>query len=86
MPSFWASGQDDPACAKGFTFRRYPIDLKTYNSTAIRQTYELFAKTVAEVPALNASTLFFEQYSVQGVRAVPSDSTAFPHRGDNFMV
>ena len=86
MSRFFASSAKDPACGKGFTFRRYPIDFKAYNSTAVRRAYNLFAKTIADVPALNLSVLAVEQYSVQGVQAIPSESTAFPHGSENFLM
>ena len=37
-------------------------------------------------PALAYSFFLFEGYSLQGVKSVPADSTAFPHQDANLLV
>ena len=86
MSRFIVSSEDDPACGTDFTFRRYQIDLKTYDTTAVRLAYDMFSKTMADVPALSNSLFVVEQYSVQGVQAIVPDSTAFAQRADTFLM
>lgn len=65
---------------------RYPIDLLTYDVKAMRDTFNLFAVTSLKIPALNGSLFLFEGYSLQGVQRIPSESTAFPFRGDTLLL
>ncbi|KAI1177725.1 FAD binding domain protein [Nemania sp. FL0916] len=65
---------------------RFPIDLLEYNVGAQRKAYDLFASTTQQNTALNGSLFLLEGYSTQGVKAVPSDQTAFPFRGDNLLL
>ncbi|KAI0428763.1 FAD binding domain protein [Xylaria sp. FL1042] len=48
--------------------------------------YDLFASATKITPALNGSLFPFEGYSLQGVKAVPNDHTAFPNRAGNLLV
>ena len=86
--SAWAGvSNEDPTCSRGGLNKiRFPIDLETYNVEAMRQMYDLFASNTQDTPAFNGSVILYEGYSVQGVQAVPSDSTAFPFRGDNLLL
>ncbi|KAI1749587.1 FAD binding domain protein [Xylaria castorea] len=87
LPTWTGLALDTPVCQKaGLVNIRFPIDLQSYNLDAQRKVYDLFASTLKEVPALNGSLILFEGYSLQGVQAVPSDSTAFPNRAGNLLL
>lgn len=63
----------------------FPIGLKSYNIQAQRSAFDAFNSFTADATFIN-SAVVFEGYSTQAVKAVPSDSTAFPHRGDNIVM
>ncbi|KAI0412992.1 hypothetical protein F5X98DRAFT_391328 [Xylaria grammica] len=87
IPTWIGESNDSPPCQKaGFVNIRFPIDLESYNATAQRLAYELFASKTQEFPALNNSLFLFEGYSLQGVKEVPSESSAYPFRQDNLLV
>jgi hypothetical protein len=87
LPEWTGNADDSPPCQKsGLVNTRFPIDLQTYNIAAQRQVYDLFANATQQTPALNNSLFLFEGYSLQGVKAVPSNATAFPFRADNLLV
>lgn len=78
----------DPPCQiTGNANPRFPIYLKSYNPTAMRQVYDLFtqATTNASTPFSNA-LFMFEGYSTLGVKAIGDDTTAFAYRADNLLV
>lgn len=75
-----------PVCQPGVaTGMLFPVRLQTYDLHAQRAAFEQFSKLTA-IPAFNASGFLLEGYSVIGVKAVPAESTAFPHREDNLLV
>jgi hypothetical protein len=78
---------DTPCQKTGNANPRFPIYLKSYNTTAQFLVYDLFrqATTNASTPFSNA-LFMFEGYSQQGVKAIPSASTAFAYRADNLLV
>ncbi|KAI4226647.1 MAG: hypothetical protein L6R36_003013 [Xanthoria steineri] len=78
-------GDEDFSCAHGFNRVQYPVGLLNYNVSNTRAVYNLFKEQTVAVPALNLSTVVFEGYSLQGVKAVPAASTAYPHREDNIL-
>lgn len=51
----------------------------------MRQAYDLYNEATHSVPAFFDSLFMFEGYSVQGVRAIDADSSAFAFRGDNLL-
>lgn len=58
-----------------------------YNATTERQLWNHFNGKVAQYPELAATAqLMHEGYATAGVQAVPSDSTAYPHREDNHIL
>ena len=79
------SGVDDPVCAKGFSWKLYPVGLQVYNITTNWAIYNLYSKMVSENPAFNNSVVQFEGYSMQAVKAVDPASTAYAHREDNLL-
>ncbi|KAI1444622.1 FAD binding domain protein [Annulohypoxylon stygium] len=84
----WTSNSNNsPACQKaGLVNYRFPIDIESYHIPAQRQVYDLFASATKETPALNGSFFLFEGYGTQGVKAMPSESTAYPFRSDNLLI
>ncbi|PWI72468.1 FAD binding domain protein [Purpureocillium lilacinum] len=87
IPSWIGISTDGPTCQKSEQVKmHFPLDLQVYSPAGQRQVYDLFASATRKTPALNASSLLFEGYSVQGVRAVSSESTAYPFRANNLIV
>ncbi|KAI0154909.1 FAD binding domain protein [Xylariaceae sp. FL1272] len=87
LPAWTGNSNDALPCQKaGLTNNRFPIDLQTYNVAAQRKVYDLFASATQETPALNGSLFLFEGYSLDGVKAIPSEKTAFPNRAGNLLV
>ncbi|KAI1141494.1 FAD binding domain protein [Hypoxylon sp. FL0543] len=87
LPAWTGNANTSPPCQKaGLVNVRFPIDVDSYNIDAQRKAYDLFASTTQQTPALNNSLFLFEGYSLQGVKAVPQKSTAFPFRGDNLLL
>ncbi|KAI1453281.1 FAD-binding domain-containing protein [Annulohypoxylon moriforme] len=84
----WTGNDNNaPPCQKaGRVNYRFPIDVESYNVPAQRQVYDLFASATKETPALNGSFFLFEGYPTHGVKAVPSESTAYPFRGDSLLI
>jgi hypothetical protein len=75
---------ESPPCQDfGFNNPRFPIYIKTYNTTAQRIAYDLYASAVggADSPYTN-SIFMFEDYSTTGVRAIDNSATAFGFRQD----
>jgi hypothetical protein len=79
---------DDGPCQKtGNANPRFPIHLKSYNTTAQRQVYELFKQATTNASSPFGGALFmFEGYAQQGVKAISDDATAFAYRSDNLLV
>ncbi|KAI1467640.1 FAD-binding domain-containing protein [Daldinia caldariorum] len=85
-PWILTSNVDGPCQKAGLINTRFPIDLETYNVQAQRDVYDLFSSATHETPALNGSVFLLEGYPLQGVQAVPEESTAFPFRGDSLLL
>ncbi|KAK3313658.1 hypothetical protein B0H66DRAFT_577592 [Apodospora peruviana] len=64
----------------------WPSDVETYEVPAIRRWYDLFDEMVQAEEALSGSFCLLEGYSTQAVRAVPADSTAYPHRRQKLLL
>jgi hypothetical protein len=87
LPAWTGNSNASPPCQKaGLVNIRFPIDLQAYNVAAQRKVYDLFASATKTTPALNGSLFLFEGYSLDGVKAIPSDQTAFPNRAGNLLV
>lgn len=75
-----------PCQKKGLSIVRYPVNLKkSYSPWAQRLALDLFAKITASIPRYNQSYILFENYPIQAVKAVPADTTAFPHRDEDIL-
>jgi len=87
LPAWTGNGNESPPCQKaGYVNIRFPIDLQVYSISAQRQAYDLFAKGMKENPEFVNSLFLFEGYSLQGMKAVERESTAFPFRDDNLLI
>ncbi|GAW23817.1 hypothetical protein ANO14919_133940 [Xylariales sp. No.14919] len=87
VPRWLGWDSDAPSCQNsGLANTRFPIDIRSYNVQAIRKAYDLFADVTQKIPELNGSRFLFEGYSLQGVKAVPGESTAYAFREDNLLV
>lgn len=80
------SGVEDPVCAKGLSWKLFPVGLQVYNITTNRAIYNIYSKMVRENPEFNNSVVQFEGYSMQAVKAVDPASTAYAHRADNLLL
>lgn len=75
---------DSPPCQDfGFNNPRFPIYTKSYNTTAQRKAYDMYASAIggADSPYTN-SIFMFEDYATAGVRARSNDDSAFGFRQD----
>jgi hypothetical protein len=87
LPRWTGNAADQVFCQKlGFAALRFPVELQVYSVPAQRQVYDIFSATIKETPALNNSVALFEGYPLQGVRAIPAPSTAYPFRESNLLV
>lgn len=62
------------------------IDVNHYELPALRAWFDIFSKMLASEEAFAGSFCILEGYSVQGVQAVPAESTAFPHRDRRLLL
>lgn len=53
---------------------------------AVRKVYNEIDETFSKVPEVAGSFFLLEGYSTQAVKAINSDTTAFPHRADNILI
>lgn len=80
------SGADDTECPGAKRAISSVMTLE-YNVTTERALYDLFNKKIAEYPELAPSAyLWHEGYATAGMQAIPSDSTAYPHREENHLM
>ncbi|KAI9829259.1 MAG: hypothetical protein M1826_005723 [Phylliscum demangeonii] len=86
LSALTGNGNNDIACQHNYAALRFPISLRSYNLVAQRSIFDQFAQITAVQPLFNNSVFLFEGYSLRAVKAVPSDSTAFPDRQDNLLV
>jgi hypothetical protein len=75
-----------PPCQKaGLVNPRFPNYLESYNISAQKKAYDIFANEVRGTSAFNNSIFMFEGYSMQGVKAIDSKSSAFAFRSENIL-
>jgi hypothetical protein len=73
-----------PPCQDfGFNNPRFPIYTRSYNLTAQKKAYDLYASAISgsDSPYYN-SIFMFEDYATGGVRALANDASAFGFRQD----
>lgn len=73
-----------PPCQDfGFNNPRFPIYLPSYNATAMRRAYDVYAAAISGAGNPWGNSIFmFEDYATAGVRERDRDSTAFAFRED----
>ncbi|KAJ5832859.1 hypothetical protein N7474_001170 [Penicillium riverlandense] len=75
-----------PPCQKaGFANPRFPIYLQAYNVPAQKKAWDIYAPAIRGSSAFNNSIFMFEGYSVEGVHAIDSASSAFAFRSENLL-
>lgn len=82
------SGADDNECPLPGAKREISsVMTLEYNATTERTLYNLFNQKIAEYPGLAPSAyLWHEGYATAGMQAIPSKSTAYPHREENHLM
>ncbi|RDW72835.1 hypothetical protein BP6252_06742 [Coleophoma cylindrospora] len=85
LPVLTGLDENSAPCQHGSTSLRFPILTKSYNPQAQRSVFDAFNKLTSDMVFSN-SLFLFEGYSLQGVKAVPAELTAFPHREDNLII
>ncbi|KAL3467814.1 hypothetical protein BJX64DRAFT_299098 [Aspergillus heterothallicus] len=86
LPTWIGTDLNGRGCSRDGNKIRFPIGFSRYNAQAQREFFDAFAKGTAAGSPLNSSLVLLEQYSVQGVQAIPEESTAFPHRQDDLLI
>lgn len=67
----------------GFNLPRFPIYTRSYNRTAQKKAYDLYASAVSGTDSLYYNSIFmFENHATAGVRARDNSASAFGFRGD----
>lgn len=83
------TGLDESAPASqkiGLSYIRFPVNVQNYNIKAQREACDMFARVTKDNPEFTNSFFMFEGYSLDAVKAIPDESTAFPHRQDNIII
>ncbi|KAJ5233168.1 hypothetical protein N7468_006124 [Penicillium chermesinum] len=77
---------ESPPCQKvGMANPRFPIYLESYNITAQKKAWDLYAPAVRGSSPFNNSIFMFEGYPVEGVHDVAASSSAFAFRSENLL-
>jgi hypothetical protein len=82
------TGLDESAPASkkiGLSYIRFPVNVQNYNIKAQREAFDIFASVTKENPEFGQSFFMFEGYSLDAVKSIPDESTAFPHRQDSII-
>lgn len=84
LPAVLGFSADGTACLPGKTWLRFPASTTTYNISALRKAYDIFASFPDNLA--KHSSVITEAYSTQGVQAVAAESTAVPDRGNHLLL
>ncbi|ETS84255.1 hypothetical protein PFICI_02280 [Pestalotiopsis fici W106-1] len=68
-------GLDDSVCVPDQNWAGYVNSIARWNTTSMRESYDIFADLVA-IDTYNTSTFIFESYGRKGVRDIPDDFDA----------
>jgi hypothetical protein len=74
---------ESPACQHGATYVPFPVGTVDIPISGIKKAYEIQASLPT---SLKESWTVIEGYSMAGVQAVASDSTAFPERHNKLLI
>ncbi|KAL8766522.1 MAG: hypothetical protein Q9209_006738 [Squamulea sp. 1 TL-2023] len=80
LPFKTANGLIAAQCLKYGYKNTYSVNLATFNTATMRSVYTSWGTFLAANPNVNASTVLFEVYGQQAVRAAPENGSAFPNR------
>jgi FAD/FMN-containing dehydrogenase len=73
-------------CLYGNTRRAHFSTLvKNFKIPAIRDAKTFYDETMQKYPQFNGSSMVWEMYPLQAFKAVPPESTAYPHRDFNMI-
>lgn len=75
----------EPCQKTGAMNPRFPIYLQTFDVAAQKKAYQVFAEGIRGDSVFNGSLYTFNGYSMQGVRSVDTESTAFAYRDQNVL-
>jgi hypothetical protein len=64
---------------------RFPVGVKKFSYSAMKNSYDVFSAAVAAQPALAYSLVLWEAYSTHAVKAVPDEATAVADRADSML-
>lgn len=83
LNSIGGAAYGTPLCGKGLHSFLLPVGAKSYNVTAFRKAFDLFA---AFPPWLQNSAMMLEGYNTEGVHLVPAETTAYPERSNELLL
>ncbi|KAL4923493.1 uncharacterized protein BDV17DRAFT_285393 [Aspergillus undulatus] len=86
IPAWINTAVGSRGCANAENKVRLPIGFPRYDVEAQKKFFDAFAEGTAGASQFNTSMVLIEQYSDQGVQAVPEESSAFPNRDDFLLV
>ncbi|KAL4968363.1 uncharacterized protein BDV14DRAFT_153263 [Aspergillus stella-maris] len=86
IPSWINTAVGSRGCANAENKVRLPIGFPRYDPEAQAKFFDKFAEITVNGSDYGTSMVLIEQYSAQGVEAVPEDSSAFPNREDFMLV
>ncbi|KAG7001459.1 FAD-linked oxidoreductase OXR1 [Physcia stellaris] len=86
LPFKAANGLIAAQCLKYGFKNTYSVNLATFNTATMRAVYTSWGNFLAAHPNVNASTILFEVYGQQAVRAAPSAGSAFPNRATSSIL
>jgi hypothetical protein len=79
------TGLNSTLCETGLYRDQYTASLKSFNKDSLRDIWNLWVEMGIAIPTARASQMVFEIYPTQGIKAIPSTSTAYPHRSENII-
>lgn len=68
------TGVSSPLCQFGMSRIEYPLGILAYNLTTQRQVFKYFKDITVAQPKFNGSAIVMEDYSLEGMRAIPAAS------------
>ena len=77
---------DDWICSPGGSSRLNPVGIKSYNTTKNPLVYNVYKRLVTENSQFNRSVIQLKGYSMEGVRFVNANESAYAHRDDDILV
>lgn len=81
LPAKSAGGVFTSACTKGAHPNNYSVNMKYFNLTTMRTSYNAYIEFMATNPGTDRSAWLLEIFGQAGVNAFPASSTAYSNRG-----